>query len=92
MFLRFLNFLRESPFIEGMGKILDFRGIIGRNTLPAMSDAEILAADWKKVMRDYKHSIIIIEEKTRDGTLNFFLFFPNILEPKEVWLKILNMN
>ena len=70
MFRRFLEFLKESPFIEGMGKILDFRGIIGRNSLPAISDAEALAAGWKKVMGDYNHSIIIIEEKTRDGKKN----------------------
>jgi hypothetical protein len=28
MFLRFLNFLRESPFIEGMGRIFDFAGVM----------------------------------------------------------------
>ena len=67
MFKRLLEFLKESPFVEGMGKILDFRRIIGRNTLPAISDAEALAANWEKVMGDYKHSIIIIEEKIHDG-------------------------
>lgn len=28
MFLRFLTFLKESPFIEGMGRIFDFAGVI----------------------------------------------------------------
>ena len=67
MFKKFLSILKESPFVEGMGKILDFRGIIGRNSLSANNTAEALAADWKKVMGDYNHSIIIIEEKNHDG-------------------------
>ena len=28
MFLRFLTFLRESSFIEGMGRIFDFAGVL----------------------------------------------------------------
>jgi hypothetical protein len=40
MFKRFLAFLKESPFIEGMGRILDFAGIIERETVPGKTDTE----------------------------------------------------
>jgi hypothetical protein len=63
MFKRFLAFLKESPFIEGMGRIFDFMGVIESGIKPAMTDAEALNEDWKKVMGDFKHSIIIVEEK-----------------------------
>ena len=67
MHKRFFASLKESPFIEGMGRIFDFSGIIERGIAPAMSDAEALNEDWGKVMGDYKHSIIIVEEKRNDG-------------------------
>ena len=66
MFKRFLAFLKESPFIEGMGRIFDFAGIIDRETSPGKTDAEKLNEDWNKVMGDFKHSIIILEEKGYD--------------------------
>ena len=62
MFNKFLISLRESLFIEGMAKIFDFRGVIERKIVPALTDAEALADDWNKVLGDYKHSIILIEE------------------------------
>ena len=67
---RFLASLRESPFIEGMGRILDFTGIIERDTVPVKSDAEALNEDWEKVMGDYKHSIILVEERSYAGEKN----------------------
>jgi hypothetical protein len=67
MFKKFLGFLKESPFIEGMGRIFDFRGNLGGNLAPAMSDAEGLNEDWKKVMGDFKHFIILVEEKGDGG-------------------------
>jgi hypothetical protein len=66
MFERFLAFLKESPFIEGMGRIFDFTGVIGSGIKPTMSDAEALNDDWKQVMGDFKHSIIIVEKKGND--------------------------
>ena len=63
MFKRFLASLRESPFIEGMGRIFDFAGVIQSGIAPAMTDAEALNEDWKKVMGDFKHFIILVEEK-----------------------------
>jgi hypothetical protein len=67
MFKRFLAFLKESPFIEGMGRIFDFTGIMERGIAPAMTDAELLKADWNKVMGDFKHFIILVEEKGDGG-------------------------
>ena len=66
MFKRFLASLRESPFIEGMGRIFDFAGIIDSRPAPGKTDAEKLNEDWKKVMGDFKHSIIIVEKKGND--------------------------
>ena len=60
MHLKFLTSLKESPFIEGMGRVLDFLGIINGNSLPAKTDAEALNDDWGKVLGDYKHSFILI--------------------------------
>jgi hypothetical protein len=42
MHKRFFASLKESPFIEGMGRIFDFSGIIERGIAPVMSDAEAL--------------------------------------------------
>jgi hypothetical protein len=61
MKLKFLNFLRESPFIEGMGRVLDFLGIMNSEVLPAKSDAEALKEDWLNVQKDYRHSIIVLK-------------------------------
>ena len=66
MFKRFLAFLQNSPFIEGMGRILDFAGIIESGIQPTMTEEEELNEDWKKVMGDFKHSIIIVEKKGND--------------------------
>ena len=55
MHKRFFASLKESPFIEGMGRIFDFSGIIERDIAPVMSDVEALNEDWGKVMGDYKH-------------------------------------
>jgi hypothetical protein len=62
----FLTSLKESPFIEGMGRILDFRGNTERATAPARSDAEALNEDWGMVLGDYKHSILLVEGKSHD--------------------------
>lgn len=62
MLLKFLTFLRESPFIEGMGRILDFTGIINNGISPKRSDAEALEEDWGKVLGDYKHSFNLTKE------------------------------
>jgi hypothetical protein len=70
MFKRFLAFLKESPFIEGMGRIFDFAGIIDRETAPGKTDVEALNEDWNKVMGDFKHFIILVEEKGNDGERN----------------------
>ena len=67
MFKRFLAFLKESPFIEGMGRIFDFMGVIENGIAPAMTEAEALNEDWKKVMGDFKHFIILVEEKGDGG-------------------------
>jgi hypothetical protein len=61
MFLKFLAFLRESPFIEGMGKVLDFLGVINTDILPVKSDVEALKDDWIKVQKDFRHSIIVLK-------------------------------
>ena len=61
MKLKFLNFLRESPFIEGMGRVLDFLGIMNSEVLPAKSDADALKDDWLNVQKDYRHSIIVLK-------------------------------
>jgi hypothetical protein len=60
MNMKFLTSLKESPFIEGMGRILDFLGIINGDSLPVKTDAEALNDDWGKVLGDYSDSIIII--------------------------------
>jgi hypothetical protein len=52
MFKRFLAFLKESPFIEGMGRVFDFFGVI-----------ESSNDDEKKDTGDFKHLIILVEEK-----------------------------
>ena len=70
MFKRFLAFLKESPFIEGMGRIFDFMGVIESGLKPTMTDAEALNEDWKKVMGDFKHFIILVEKKGNDGERN----------------------
>ena len=70
MFKRFLAFLQNSPFIEGMGRILDFAGIIERETAPGKTDTEELKEDWNKVMWDFKHFIILVEKKGNDGERN----------------------
>jgi hypothetical protein len=61
MFLKILTFLRESPFIEGMGRILDFFGVINTGILPVKSEPEALKDDWIKVQKDYRHSIIVLK-------------------------------
>jgi hypothetical protein len=66
MFKRFLAFLQNSPFIEGMGRIFDFAGIIDTETSPGKTDAEKFKEDWNKIMGDFKHSIIIVEKKGND--------------------------
>jgi hypothetical protein len=60
MNMRFLTSLKESPFIEGMGRVLDFLGIINGDPQPTKTDAEALNDDWGKVLGDYSDSIIII--------------------------------
>jgi hypothetical protein len=65
MFKRILASLKASPFIEGMGRILDFTAITKREILHFKSDAEALKEDWDKVLGDYKHSIIIVKENGR---------------------------
>ena len=70
MFKRLLAFLQNSPFIEGMGRILDFAGVIERETAPGKNDAEALNEDWNKVMGDFKHFIILVEKKGNDGERN----------------------
>jgi len=69
MFKKFLIRLRESPFIEGMGRVFDFFGVIENGIKPIITDAEALNEDWKKAIGDFKHSIIIVEEKSypREG-------------------------
>jgi hypothetical protein len=59
MLKKLLTSLRESPFIEGMGRIFDFFGIINSAVIPAKSDAEALNDDWEKVLGDFNHTIII---------------------------------
>lgn len=66
MFKRFLASLKESPFIEGMGRIFDFMGVIESGIKPTLTEEEALKEDWKKVMGDFKHSIIIVEKKSDD--------------------------
>ena len=61
MFLKFLAFLKESPFIEGMGRVLDFSGLINTDILPVKSDPEALKDDWIKVQKDFQHSIIVLK-------------------------------
>lgn len=59
---KFLTSLRESPFIEGMGRILDFAGIMDAETVPAKSDAEVLQEDWDTIMKDFHHTFLIVKE------------------------------
>ena len=61
MNMKFLTSLRESPFIEGMGRVLDFLGIMNGEVLPAKSDADALKDDWLNVQKDYRHSIIVLK-------------------------------
>ena len=61
MNLKFLTSLKESPFIEGMGRVLDFLGIMNNGIVPVKSDSEALRDDWSKVQRDYRHSIIVLK-------------------------------
>jgi hypothetical protein len=61
MFLKFLAFLKESPFIEGMGRVLDFLGVMNTGILPVKSEAEALKDDWIKVQKDFRHSIIVLK-------------------------------
>jgi hypothetical protein len=61
MLLKFLAFLRESPFIEGMGRVLDFLGVINTAILPVKSELEALKDDWIKVQKDFRHSIIVLK-------------------------------
>lgn len=59
--MKFLAFLRESPFIEGMGRVLDFPGVINTDILPVKSEPEALKEDWIKVQKDFQHSIIVLK-------------------------------
>jgi hypothetical protein len=59
---KFFTSLRESPFIEGMGRILDFAGIIGGESIPAKSDAEALGDDWETIMKDFHYTLLIVKE------------------------------
>ena len=61
MFLKFLAFLKESPFIEGMGRVLDFLGVMNTGILPVKSETEALKDDWIKVQKDFRHSIIVLK-------------------------------
>jgi len=61
MNLKFLTSLKESAFIEGMGRVLDFLGIMNIEAIPAKSDAEALKSDWLNVQKDYRHSIIVLK-------------------------------
>lgn len=61
MLLKFLAFLRESPFIEGMGRVLDFLGIMNGDRVPVKNEPEALKDDWIKVQQDYRHSIIVLK-------------------------------
>ena len=61
MFLKFLAFLKESPFIEGMGRVLDFLGVLNTDILPVKRDTEALKEDWIKVQKDFRHSIIVLK-------------------------------
>jgi hypothetical protein len=56
MHLKFLESIRKSPFIEGMGRVFDFFGVI-----------ESSNDDEKKDMGDFKHLIILVEKKGDDG-------------------------
>jgi hypothetical protein len=67
MFKRFLSFLKESPFIEGMGRILDFMRVIESGIRPIMRDAESLNEYREKDMGDFKHFIILVEKKGNDA-------------------------
>jgi hypothetical protein len=67
MFRKFLTSLRESPFIEGMGRILDFAGIMDLDTVPAKSDAEVLQEDWETIMKDFHCTFLILKEN-RNGS------------------------
>jgi hypothetical protein len=56
MHLKFLDSLRKSPFIEGMGRVFDFFGVI-----------ESSNEDEKKDTGDFKHLIILVEKKGNEG-------------------------
>lgn len=62
MNIKFLTSLKESPFIEGMGRVMDFLGNINADPLPAKTDAEALNDDWEKVLGDFNHSFILIKD------------------------------
>jgi hypothetical protein len=62
MFRKFFTSLRESPFIEGMGRLLDFAGIMDLDTVPAKSDAEALREDWDTIMKDFHCTFLIVKE------------------------------
>ena len=66
MHLKFLDSLSKSPFIEGMGRVFDFFGVIESPIPPGGNDAEFLNEYREKDMGDFKHSIIILEEKGYD--------------------------
>jgi hypothetical protein len=67
MHLKFLDSFSKSPFIEGMGRVFDFFGVIESPILPERNDAESLNKYREKDMGDFKHSIIIVEEKGHGG-------------------------
>jgi hypothetical protein len=67
---KFLTSLRESPFIEGMGRIFDYFGIMDLDPVPTKSDAEALGEDWEKVLRDYNSSNIIVRDNRNDREKN----------------------
>lgn len=67
---KFFTFLRESPFIEGMGRILDFAGIMDGDTVPTKSDAEALREDWVTILKDFHHTFLIVKENGNGGKEN----------------------
>jgi hypothetical protein len=67
MLKKFLISLQESPFIEGMGRIFDFFGVIETGSKRTMTDTEAMNEDWNKVLGDFKHFVILVEEKGNDG-------------------------
>ena len=67
---KFFTSLRESPFIEGMGRILDFAGIMDGETVPSKSDAEALGEDWDTIMKDFHYTFLIVNENNKYPSIN----------------------